>query len=149
MAHLRLFPFDPQAELSAFTRRRTDAGALASFVGIVRGQNEQVKHLKLECYPAFTQIVLDKIEAEGQARFDVLATLVIHRAGMLGVGEPIVLVGALSHHRKAALACVDYLMDHLKTQAPFWKQEIGENQTTWIEPRSQDYQARQNWDQET
>jgi molybdopterin synthase catalytic subunit len=71
--------------------------------------------------------------------------LIIHRAGTMLPGEPIVLVAATSGHRKVALACVDYLMDRLKTEAPFWKLEIGPNQSSWIEPRTSDYQANKAW----
>lgn len=146
MAILALIPFDPYSELEGLMRGRSDAGALASFIGYVRDSANSVSSLRLDHYPAFTQRVLDEIESDCKTRFDVFATLVIHRAGELEPGEPIVLVAAVSLHRKAALACVDYLMDRLKTEAPFWKQEIGPNTSQWIEPREEDHQARKNWD---
>jgi molybdopterin synthase catalytic subunit len=147
MARLLTHSFDPEAELAAFRAGRLGAGALASFTGLVRAKDNATTHLQLDHYPAFTQATMDAIEADAQARFDVIATLVIHRAGCLAVGEPIVFVAALSAHRKPALECVDYLMDRLKTEAAFWKQEIGPSgQRTWIEPRPQDYKSRQTWD---
>jgi molybdopterin synthase catalytic subunit len=148
MARLLTHTFDPEAALAAFRQGRHEAGALASFVGLVRANDDATTHLQLDHYPAFTLASMNDIETDATARFDVSATLVIHRAGLLRVGDPVVLVGALSAHRKPALECVDYLMDRLKTEAAFWKQEIGpSNQRTWIEPRPQDYASRQAWDQ--
>jgi molybdopterin synthase catalytic subunit len=143
-AHLTLAPFDPHSELAAFTAAETRAGALASFVGLVRGAG--IDALILEHFPGFTEAAITAIETDGRARFDVLDTLVIHRAGEMAPGEPIVLVAALSKHRKQALACVDYLMDRLKTEAPFWKRERRVDGEHWIEPRSEDYTARAAWE---
>jgi molybdopterin synthase catalytic subunit len=146
MAQIALTPFDPAAALSSLMHGRTDGGALASFVGYVRGQNDQVTSLRLDHYPAYTQRWMDAIEADAKARFDVLETCIIHRAGLLVPGDPIVLVAAISLHRKPAIHCVDFLMDRLKTDAPFWKQETGLTASQWIEPRVDDYTARQAWD---
>jgi molybdopterin synthase catalytic subunit len=149
MVQLLTHPFNPYAALKAMADAQgkdgAQAGAMASFVGLVRASDGEVTALRLDCYPAFTQRVLDQIEADAKARFDILDTLVIHRAGTMKPGEPIVLVAATSEHRKEALACVDYLMDRLKTEAPFWKQEIGPTKTAWIEPRPQDYKANKAW----
>jgi molybdopterin synthase catalytic subunit len=147
MALLLTDTFDPEAMLSAFREGQTRAGALASFTGLVRANDQAVTHLQLDYYPQFTLNTMLAIEADAKARFDVADTLVIHRAGILAVGDPIVLVAALSTHRKPAIACIDYLMDRLKTEAAFWKQEIGPSQQrTWIEPRAQDYESRQAWE---
>jgi molybdopterin synthase catalytic subunit len=149
MAQVTSLPFDPYAALKALSDAQSSqgapAGALASFVGLVRASAGDITALRLDHYPAFTGRVLDQIEADAKARFDVQETLVIHRAGYMKPGEPIVLVAATSAHRKDALACVDYLMDRLKTEAPFWKQEIGPKKTQWIEPHSSDYQANLAW----
>jgi molybdopterin synthase catalytic subunit len=149
MAQVTPHPFDPYAVLKEFSDAQSRAGsmtgALASFIGVVRGNDNDVAALRLDHYPAFTARVLDQIEADAAARFEVHDTLVIHRAGMMLPGEPIVLVAAASAHRKVALACVDYLMDRLKTEAPFWKLEIGPDQSMWIEPCASDYHANQAW----
>ena len=146
MAILALAPFDPYAALRSLMQNRTDAGALASFVGLVRGSASGVTALRLDHYPVFTERALNQIETDGRARFEVLDTLVMHRAGIVALGEPIVLVAAISAHRKTALAYVDYLMDRLKTEAPFWKKELGPTKNHWVEPRKEDYQARDNWE---
>jgi molybdopterin synthase catalytic subunit len=138
-------PFDPQAALAAFAEGRKEAGALASFVGLCRAEAGAVITLHLDHYPGFTEAEIAKIEAEARARFDLIDTLVIHRCGTVRPGEPIVLAAALSSHRKAALQAVDFLMDYLKTGAPFWKRESGPEGERWIEPRADDYRARDEW----
>lgn len=142
--------FDPHAETAAFQHGRSEAGALASFVGTVRdaAHGGEVSALELEAYPGFTEKQIEKIEATARERFDVIDTLVIHRYGRMAPGEAIVLVAALSKHRRQALECVDYLMDRLKTEAPFWKKEVRPDGAEWIEPRSDDVEARQRWDKE-
>jgi molybdopterin synthase catalytic subunit len=141
---LVLSRFDPAAELTAFTAGEARAGALASFVGLVRGSG--VEALILEHFDGFTEAAIAAIETDARGRFDVLDTLVIHRAGEMAPGEAIVLVAALSRHRKQALACIDYLMDRLKTEAPFWKRERRTDGDHWIEPRVEDYAARADWE---
>lgn len=144
MARLTHVPFDPNAELAAFAAGETRAGALASFVGLVRGVG--VEALILEHFDGFTDAAIAAIEGAARERFDVIDTLVIHRAGEMAPGEAIVLVAALSAHRKQALGCVDYLMDRLKTEAPFWKRERRADGEHWIEPRAEDYAARADWE---
>jgi molybdopterin synthase catalytic subunit len=141
-------PFDPHAETAAFAASRGEAGALASFVGSVRdsAHDGQVTALELEHYPGFTERQIEQIDADARARFDVIDTLVIHRHGRMAPGEAIVLVAALSKHRRAALLAVDYLMDRLKTEAPFWKKEVGPEGAAWIEPRADDREAHRRWD---
>lgn len=138
-------PFDPQAELAAFMAGHREAGALASFVGLCRAEDGAVTSLHLDHYPGFTESEIAKIEAEARARFDLIDTLVVHRSGTVTAGDPIVLAAALSAHRKAALQAVDFLMDYLKTGAPFWKRETGPGGERWIEPRADDYEARAQW----
>lgn len=151
MIRVQTAPFDAHAEAAAFAAGRTDAGALATFVGSVRGaaHGGEVAALELEAYPGFTEKMIARIVADARARFAVLDTLVIHRHGRMEPGEAIVLVAALSPHRREALDCVDYLMDRLKTEAPFWKKELrpgpeGEA-AEWIEPRADDHAARARW----
>ena len=141
-------PFDPQAELSTFSAGRADAGALASFVGLCRAEAGGVATLELDHYPGFTEAAIEEIDAQARARFDLIDTLVIHRAGKIAPGEVIVLAAALSAHRKPALAAVDFLMDYLKTGAPFWKRETGPAGERWVEPTSEDYRARDAWTKE-
>jgi molybdopterin synthase catalytic subunit len=145
MIRVTPIPFDPQAELAAFAAGHREAGALASFVGLCRAEAGAVTSLHLDHYPGFTEAEIAKIEAAARERFDLIDTLVIHRSGTVQPGEPIVLAAALSSHRKAALQAVDFLMDYLKTQAPFWKRESGPEGERWIEPRADDYQARDEW----
>lgn len=136
--------FDPSEELRRFAAQG-GAGALASFVGWVRGDGG-VQSLELEHYPGFTEAEIARLEAEARAKFEVIDTLVIHRIGLMRVGEPIVLAAALGRHRKETLAAVDFLMDHLKTDAPFWKREIGPEGARWVEPTARDRAARAAWD---
>jgi molybdopterin synthase catalytic subunit len=149
MIRVQTAPFDPHAETAAFAQGRAEAGALASFIGTVRdsAHGGEVSALDLEAYPGFTEKQIEKIEADARARFDVIDTLVIHRHGRMAPGEAIVLVAALSRHRREALQAVDYLMDRLKTEAPFWKKEVRPEGAEWIEPRSDDQHARARWEE--
>ena len=149
MIRVQTAPFNPHTETAAFQAGRADAGALATFVGSVReaAHGEQVAALELEAYPGFTEKQIAHIEADARARFDVIDTLVIHRYGRMNPGEAIVLVAALGKHRREALEAVDYLMDRLKTEAPFWKREVhADGEAIWIEPRKDDHAARSRWD---
>jgi molybdopterin synthase catalytic subunit len=148
MIRVQTEPFDPHAETAAFQRGRGEAGALASFIGTVRdsAHGGEVSALELEAYPGFTEKQIAAIEADSRSRFDVVDTLVIHRHGRMLPGEAIVLVAALSKHRREALQAVDYLMDRLKTEAPFWKKEVRPEGAEWIEPRGDDRDARARWD---
>lgn len=138
-------PFDPTAELAKL--QTGGAGALASFAGYVRGENGAVAELILDHYPGFTESEIARIETQARNRFDVIDTLIIHRYGAIRAGEPIVLVAALAAHRKPALQAVDFIMDHLKTDAPFWKRESGQHGARWIEPRNTDRAARAAWEE--
>jgi molybdopterin synthase catalytic subunit len=148
MIRIQTDPFDPHDETADFAAGRVDAGALASFVGSVRGSSHggEVRALVLEHYPGFTEKRIAAMERDARERFDVIDTLVVHRHGRMEPGEAIVLVAALSRHRREALQCVDYLMDRLKTEAPFWKKEVGPRGETWVEPRIEDVAARERWD---
>lgn len=137
-------PFDTAAELAAL--KSDGAGAVASFVGLVRGG--EVKELFLEHYPGFTEAEIARIEREARARFDLIDTRIVHRFGAMRPAEAIVFVAASSKHRRAALQAVDFLMDYLKTDAPFWKRELrADGSEHWIEPRSDDRIARASWEQ--
>jgi molybdopterin synthase catalytic subunit len=148
MIRVQTAAFDPHAETDAFQKGRGEAGALASFIGTVRdsAHGGRVSALELEAYPGFTEKQIAAIDADARARFDIIDTLVIHRHGRMLPGEAIVLVAALSKHRREALQAVDYLMDRLKTEAPFWKKEVRPEGAEWIEPRGDDRDARARWD---
>ena len=140
-------PFDPAALLAAFTRDAAGAGAVISFTGITRPHNagEPVSRLELDHYPGFTEKMIASIEDEARARFDVGAILIVHRHGSIDAGEPIVFVATESEHRRAAFEAADYLMDQLKTRAPFWKKEHGPDEVRWIEPRERDHADLARW----
>jgi molybdopterin synthase catalytic subunit len=149
MIRVQSAPFDPHAEAAAFAAGHEEAGALATFTGSVRNSAHggEVTALELEHYPGFTEAKIAEIEVEARQRFDVIDTLMVHRYGHMAPGEPIVFVAALSIHRREALQAVDFMMDRLKTDAPFWKKEVrGDGSKEWIEPRSDDREARARWD---
>ena len=139
--------FDVGRELEALTRGRADAGALASFVGLVRDTNEghAIGGMTLEHYPGMTEKALADICAEAQARWDIIDTLVIHRVGRLVPGDRIVLVGVTSAHRGEAFAACEFIMDYLKTRAPFWKKEATPQGERWVESRESDDAAARRW----
>ena len=139
--------FDTGRELEAMTRGRSDVGAQASFVGLVRAANEgdPVRAMTLEHYPAMTQKALEDICAQAAGRWKLVDTLVIHRVGRLVPGDRIVLVGVTSAHRGEAFAACEFIMDFLKTRAPFWKREETPAGTRWVEARSSDDEAAARW----
>ncbi len=145
MIRVQETPFDPYAELERFTKGAAGAGAVANFVGLVRSEGERVAALTLDHYPGFTEKEIARIEAEARQRFAISDVLVIHRYGRMAPDEAIVLVAAAAAHRKPALEAVDFLMDYLKTGAPFWKREEGPGGDRWIEPRGDDHLAREEW----
>jgi molybdopterin synthase catalytic subunit len=142
-------PFDPAAELAAFARGRTDVGGIATFLGLVRDEHggERVAAMTLEHYPGMTERKLAEIEAEARARWpDLQDTLVIHRHGRMLPGEPIVLVATASAHRQAALDACAFLIDWLKTKAPFWKLEETPAGEKWVGAHADDDQAAARWE---
>jgi molybdopterin synthase catalytic subunit len=139
--------FDIGAELAALTAGRTDIGGVASFVGLVRDMagGEKVGAMTLEHYPAMTERKLAEIAAEAQRRWPLLASLIIHRYGRLEPGDRIVLVATASPHRQAALESCAFLIDWLKTKAPFWKLEETAAGAQWVEARDSDDDAAGRW----
>jgi molybdopterin synthase catalytic subunit len=139
--------FDPGAELNAFLAASHGAGAAATFTGVVRSKpDDPITALTLECYPDLAISQLTSIVSDATARFGLLAATVIHRYGTLAPGEPIVQVMTLSPHREAAFKGAKFLMDYLKTDAPFWKQETGPSGTHWVEAKTEDDAARARWE---
>jgi molybdopterin synthase catalytic subunit len=147
MIRIQAEPFNPGRELSGFMDRARGAGAIVSFTGLVKAQSEYgpVSRLELEHYPALTEKVVAAIGEDAGERFDLDDLVIIHRHGMLGRGEPIVFVAAAAEHRRAAFEAVDYMMDRLKTEVPFWKREHGRGGSTWIEARETDVRDRARW----
>ena len=137
--------FDPGAELAAFGHSLgPDTGGIASFTGLVRDSGGLIA-LTLEHYPGMTERQLERIEAEAQLRWKLTGTLVIHRYGRMLPGEPIVLVAAASSHRRAALEACEFLIDWLKTKAPFWKLEETVAGAAWVEAKASDDAAADRW----
>ncbi|HEY9024674.1 MAG TPA: molybdopterin synthase catalytic subunit MoaE [Burkholderiaceae bacterium] len=139
--------FDVGAELAALQGERTDVGAIASFTGLVRGHTraDDVSALTLEHYPGMTERAIEAMIAEAEARFGIQAALVIHRVGRLLPGARIVLVAVASPHRRAAFQACEFLMDYLKTHAPFWKKETTPQGEHWVDARVADDEALQRW----
>lgn len=139
--------FDPAAALARFTAAQSGAGAIVSFIGTVRDRSNgnPVEELVLEHYPGFTEKEIARAEEEARRRWAPDDILIIHRYGALAPGQPIVFVAASSTHRHAAFAAVQFLMDYLRTDAPFWKRESGPAGATWVEPRDDDAAARARW----
>ena len=142
-------PFDPGALLSAFSRGRSEVGALATFTGIARAEGGAATTLELEAYPGFTEAEIGKIELQARARFGLLDAEILHRVGRIAPGEPIVFVATAAKHRRAAFEACDFLMDYLKSRAPFWKKEHGPDGARWVEPRAQDHADVSRWEKET
>jgi molybdopterin synthase catalytic subunit len=139
--------FDAGAELARLHQAGPEAGAIASFVGVVRSSAAHpITAMVLEHYPAMTSKAIARIAAEAETRFALLSCTIIHRHGRLLPGDPIVFVGAAAPHRHAALDAVTFLMDWLKTKAPFWKQEITlDGRATWVEAKPTDDTAAARW----
>lgn len=138
-------PFDPEAEHRQFRNRAGDAGAIVAFTGVVRGEGG-VTTLTLSHYPEFTDTEIARIGQKAEVRWPLTAWHVVHRIGDMSPGEPIVFVATASKHRRAAFEAADFLMDYLKSEAPFWKQETRGEATRWIEPRTQDIADIKRWE---
>ena len=139
--------FDVAAELASLTDGRIDVGGLGCFIGVVRaGSAADLTALVLEHYPAMTLRAMERIAAEAVARWHLLGCTVIHRYGRLRPGENIVLVATAAAHRRAALDATAFLIDWLKTRAPFWKrEEFADGQTAWVDAREADDAAAAKW----
>ena len=139
--------FSIEAEIEALTSGRTSIGGVASFVGLVRDMagGETIRAMTLEHYPAMAERMLADIEAEANRRWDLDASLIIHRHGRLVPGDRIVLVVTASAHRGDAFEACQFLMDWLKTQAPFWKKEETPTDAKWVEARTSDDEAADRW----
>jgi len=139
--------FDPGKEIAALTRGRSDIGGVTSFIGLVRDMacGNKIASMTLEHYPGMTEQQLEAIEAEAKKRWPLDAVLIIHRYGALKPGDRIVLVATASSHRDAAFDACRFLIDWLKTKAPFWKLEETSAGPRWVEAKDSDDAAAARW----
>ena len=145
---VQMADFDVSQEVAALTAGRTDIGAVVTFAGLVRGitGGKTLASMTLEHYPGMTEAEMARVEAEAQARWPLQASLIVHRVGTLLPGDNIVLVVAASPHRHAAFEAAEFLMDYLKTRAPFWKKEIAiDGSGGWVDARESDDKAMERW----
>jgi molybdopterin synthase catalytic subunit len=148
VVRVQLEDFDAGAEIKRLTANRTDVGAVVTFTGLVRGEakGQPITSMTLEHYPGMTEQELARVEVEANERWPLQASLVVHRYGELKPGDNIVLVVTASAHRQAAFDAANFLMDYLKSRAPFWKKETvagGEGQ--WVDARDSDTAALDKW----
>jgi len=137
-------PFDFGAEAGAFAAGRTDVGAVVTFAGLVRADGG-LDRMELEHYPGMTERALEKIASEAFGRWALKDCLVIHRHGVLRPGETIMMVATAAPHRADAFAAAEFLMDYLKSRAPFWKKEVGTDGAEWVAAREDDEAALDRW----
>lgn len=139
--------FDPAAELAALSAGRRDIGAVVSFTGLCRDEGGRLAALELEHYPGMAEAEIARVAAQATARWPLMGLLAIHRYGLVRPGEQIVLVIAASAHRSAAFEAADFMMDYLKTRAPFWKREHLVDGTVggWVEAKREDDDAALRW----
>lgn len=140
-------PFDVAAEAAKLTRGRTDAGAVVTFTGICRGSeaNEPIAALTLEHYPGMAEAEIERHVQEANERWPLIGVTVIHRFGRIEPGEDIMMVITVSSHRQAAFAAAEFLMDYLKTRAPFWKQVEKADGKIWVDAKATDAAAAERW----
>lgn len=137
--------FDMGAEANAFAARLAGAGAVVTFTGIVRDLAGDLAAMQIEHYPVMTERAISAIADEAATRWSLVDLMVIHRHGTLAVGEPIMMVATAAPHRGDAFAAAEFLMDYLKSRAPFWKKEISASGATWVAARDEDEAALKRW----
>ena len=139
--------FDTGAEIARLTKGREDVGAVVTFTGLCRsdGETGPIRAMTLEHYPGMAEEELGRLEERARERWPLQDCLIVHRYGRLVPGDPIVLVVTLSTHREAAFEAASFLMDFLKTSAPFWKQEEGAEGEQWVDAKATDDAARDRW----
>ncbi|MGO4707249.1 molybdenum cofactor biosynthesis protein MoaE [Microvirga sp. 2MCAF38] len=140
-------PFDAAAEIDTLTAGRTDIGAVVTFTGLCRDEDGRLTALELEHYPGMAEAEIARVAGEAASRWPILGQTIIHRFGRIAPGEPIVLVVTASTHRRAAFEAAEFLMDYLKTHAPFWKREHLKTGApgSWVEAKGTDDVAAQRW----
>lgn len=138
-------PFDAGAELNGFVAGRKDVGAVVSFTGVVRDRAGGLTAMQIEHYPGMTERAIAHIVAEAMQRWALADALVIHRHGLLPLGAPIMMVATASAHRADAFAAAEFLMDYLKSRAPFWKREVLADGAEWVAALDADEVALKRW----
>ncbi|MCU0815896.1 MAG: molybdenum cofactor biosynthesis protein MoaE [Cypionkella sp.] len=138
-------PFDLGAEANAFAAAQTTAGAVVTFTGIVRDNGGTLSAMEIEHYPGMTERAIAAIMEEAIRRWSLADALVIHRHGRLAAQEPIMMVATAAPHRADAFAAAEFLMDYLKSRAPFWKKEIGADGAAWVAAKDEDEAALTRW----
>lgn len=138
-------PFDLGAEVSAFTAAVRGAGAVVSFTGLVRDEGGSLSGMEIEHYPGMTEKAISGIAEEAVRRWSLADVLVIHRYGKLSPGEAIMMVATAAPHRADAFAAAEYLMDYLKSRAPFWKKELSADGASWVAAKDADEDALKRW----
>ncbi|MEW6693254.1 MAG: molybdopterin synthase catalytic subunit MoaE [Pseudomonadota bacterium] len=147
MVRVQVEDFELGAEIARLRAGQRDVGAVAAFLGTVRDINDdsRISTLELEHYPGMTERALEEIEAKARARWPLNGVLIIHRVGPLQPEDQIVLVAVTSRHRHAAFEACEYIMDYLKTRAPFWKKEDTPEGPRWVDARESDFDAAARW----
>ena len=143
--HIQSTPFDPGKLHSEFLTLPATTGAVVTFTGCVRDTEGDLRHLEIEHYPGMTQKAIEAIEKTAMTRWKLDAVLIVHRHGRLKVGEPIMMVATASPHRVAAFEAAEYLMDYLKSRAPFWKKEVVASGEAWVGAEESDETALDRW----
>lgn len=138
-------PFDYGAECADFAAAQAGAGAVVTFLGLVRDDSGQLRRMEIEHYPGMTERAIAVIQTEAEARWSLTGSLVIHRHGPLAPGEAIMMVATAARHRAEAFAAAEFLMDYLKSRAPFWKKEIGAEGADWVAAKDADEDALNRW----
>lgn len=137
--------FDLGAEVEAFGRGRSGIGAVVAFAGIVRDDSGSLERMEIEHYPGMTEAAIAAIEAEAAARWHLIDSLIIHRFGALAPGDRIMMVATAAPHRGDAFAAAEFLMDYLKSRAPFWKKEVTGKGAGWVAAKDEDEDALGRW----
>jgi molybdopterin synthase catalytic subunit len=145
MLRLQVDAFDAGAEANTFTTRAAGAGAIVTFTGIVRDTDARLSAMEIEHYPGMTERSIAAIMDQARRRWQLTDALVIHRHGILRVGEPIMMVATAAPHRADAFAAAEFLMDYLKSRAPFWKKEHGAEGEAWVAAKDDDEDALKRW----
>ncbi|MEM7598403.1 MAG: molybdenum cofactor biosynthesis protein MoaE [Pseudomonadota bacterium] len=138
-------PFDLGQETNSFAARQTGMGAIVTFTGVVRDVASGLTTMEIEHYPGMTEAALTKIAQEAMTRFALGDVLIIHRHGALAPDDLIMMVATAAHHRASAFEAADFLMDYLKSRAPFWKKEITRDGTDWVAAKDEDETALKRW----
>lgn len=138
-------PFDLGAESLSFARSAAGAGAIVSFTGLVRDNGGALSAMEIEHYPGMTEAAIRAMMDQAMARWSLVDALVIHRHGRLAGGEAIMMVATAARHRAEAFGAAEFLMDYLKSRAPFWKKEIGADGADWVAAKAEDEAALNRW----